>query len=261
MHYDKFFGHVRSRLFSGSMTSLQVSGLKAIIERGEADDTSLAHLAYMLATAYHETGRAMQPIIETRNTKDKTNPTVEVAIRRLNASFAAGTLPWVSKPYWRKDASGKSWLGRGFVQLTHEVNYRKLSGPCGVDLVADPDAALTMGPALTILFEGMTHGMFTGRPLSDYISGTKADYRNARRIINGMESADKVAGYAFVFEAALIAGGYAGRKSAAPASKPVVPAPVPAAPVAAPTPAVAAAKPKARAGGFFDILGRLFGRA
>lgn len=257
MQYDKFFEHVRSRLFAGAMTSLQVSGLQAILERGEAEDTPLARLAYMLATAYHETGRAMQPIIETRNAKDKTNPTVDAAIRRLNASFAAGTLTWVSKPYWRKDANGKSWLGRGFVQLTHEVNYRKLSGPCGVDLFGDPDAALTMGPALTILFEGMTHGMFTGRPLSDYISGTKADYRNARRVINGIESAEKVAGYAFVFEAALIAGGYAGRKSAAPAPKPVIPDPVPAAPV----PAVAAAKPKTGAAVFLDMLNRLFGRA
>lgn len=247
MQYDKFFDHVGERLFSGSMTQLQASGMRSIVARGQSENTSIRQLAYMLATAYHETAKAMQPVIETRQPGEKTNPSVETAIRRLDAAFAAGKLTWVSKPYWRKDADGKSWLGRGFVQLTHKENYRKLSGPCGIDLVKDPDAALTLGPAITIMFEGMIHGLFTGRPLSDYIYDKRADYRNARRVINGLESADKVAQYASTFEAALIAGGYVGLVAADPAVKPVVAEPIkPAAAVPTQPAKVAAEEPPAK---------------
>jgi hypothetical protein len=43
---------------------------------------------------------------------------------------------------------------------------------------------------------GMRNGSFTGKKLSDYISGTTADYVNARRIINGTDRAELIAGYA-----------------------------------------------------------------
>lgn len=49
----------------------------------------------------------------------------------------------------------------------------------------------------------MKEGWFTGRKLSDYISGNKKDYVNARRIINGMDKAQKIANEAVIFERAL----------------------------------------------------------
>jgi len=33
---------------------------------------------------------------------------------------------------------------------------------------------------------GMIKGLFTGKKLSDYLTDTKKDYFNARRIINGL---------------------------------------------------------------------------
>jgi hypothetical protein len=46
----------------------------------------------------------------------------------------------------------------------------------------------------------MRAGAFTGKKLSDYISASKCDYTNARRIINGVDRADLIAGYAAKFE-------------------------------------------------------------
>ncbi|WP_377299615.1 hypothetical protein [Rhizobium sp. SGZ-381] len=240
MQHSIFIERVNVPLFTGKATALQTAGLRAVIDRGELERTPREQLAYMLATAYHETSGHMQPVIETRQPGEKKNPSVDTAIARLEKAFKDGKLSWVKTPYWRKDEAGKTWLGRGFVQITHKPNYKKLSGPCGVDLVADPDAALTMSVALSILFEGMTHGIFTGRALGDYIDGTKADYRGARRVINGQESADKVAHYAVIFEAALMAAGYAPTGHGVATAKPVTPdvatvdavAPKPAAPAA-----------------------------
>lgn len=223
MQKDVFFGAVRGPLFGGSLSMPQVYGMDAILDRALAVRTPVRHLAYMLATAFHETAKTMQPILETRSPKEPSNPSIDVAIKRLDSSFAAGKLPWVSKPYWRKDAGGKSWLGRGLVQLTHKDNYERMGRVIGVDLLADPDRALEPGVAVSIMFFGMTRGDFTGRPLSDYLDGRIADYVNARRVINGTDSARKVADYAVRFEQALLASGYSGDGKQVHAEKPSAP--------------------------------------
>lgn len=223
MQKGAFFDVVRDRLFGGSLSGSQVAGTEMILDRGLAVRTPLRHLAYMLATAFHETSTTMQPILETRSPREKSNPSIDVAIKRLDKAFAAGKLPWVNKPYWRKDADGKSWLGRGLVQLTHKYNYDRLGKMIGVDLVADPDRAMDPGIAISIMFFGMTDGAFTGRPLSDYLDGGTPDYVNARRVINGTESARKVADYAERFEQALTAAGYAAKTTPTEVVKPAVP--------------------------------------
>jgi hypothetical protein len=42
----------------------------------------------------------------------------------------------------------------------------------------------------------MERGLFTGKKLSDYFNDKKTDWRNARRIINGLDKADTIARYA-----------------------------------------------------------------
>jgi hypothetical protein len=71
------------------------------------------------------------------------------------------------------------------------------------ELLADFDLALRPDIAVLAMSKGMETGAFTGRSLVQYLG---ADYRNARRIINGMDKADLIAGYAMQFERALIAG-------------------------------------------------------
>jgi hypothetical protein len=43
---------------------------------------------------------------------------------------------------------------------------------------------------------GMRNGTFTGKKLSNYITGPTYDYKNARRIINGLDKWDLIKGYA-----------------------------------------------------------------
>lgn len=78
-------------------------------------------------------------------------------------------------PYWRADAEGRYWIGRGLVQLTHRANYQRMSRETGIDLVADPARAMEMEVAVAILFAGMEKGLFTGRRLADYFAGDRAD--------------------------------------------------------------------------------------
>lgn len=206
----RFFDFVRKPLFGGRLTPPQVEGLSAILDHWERElpGGDPRWLAYMLATAHHETGRTMQPVRETFADSDST------AIARLDAAFARGQLRWVSKPYWLPDEQGRSWLGRGFVQLTHKRNYRAMGDLIGVDLLSVPGKAMEMDVAMAILFAGMTKGSFTGRKLSDYFSDDHEDWRSARKIINGLESADTVAAYGRHYCAAIDAAGRVGRQIA-----------------------------------------------
>lgn len=187
-----FFQNARQLLFDGAITSSQVSGLKIFLDYWEGkyykqDDR---WLAYIFGTVHHETGRTFQPVRETFAKSDKD------AIARLNKAFGSGKLTWVKNPYWIVDSDGKSWLGRGYCQITHKHNYIKLSKLVNHDLVSNPSLAMEPKVAVKIAIEGMVSGAFTGKPLSQYFSGQKQDWRGARRIINGSERADLVASYA-----------------------------------------------------------------
>ncbi|WP_313664841.1 glycoside hydrolase family 19 protein [Shinella sp.] len=198
-----FFDGVRGPLYGGRLARAQVAGMTALIDRFEAGSETYGEtgdrrfLAYMLATAHHETGGRMQPVRETFAATDDT------AIARLDRAFAEGRLPQVSAPYWRRDADGKTWLGRGLVQITHRRNYERLSSLIGVDLVQRPERAMEMAVSVEILVVGLLRGAFNGRRLADCFSAGRADWIGARRIINGLDRAERVAGYGRAFFAAL----------------------------------------------------------
>lgn len=194
-----FLERVRTDLFGGSLKPTQKAGLVAILDKWEREspDDDDRWLAYMLGTVHHETGRTMQPVRETFASSDAQ------AIARLNRAYAAGVLTWVRTPYWQPDASGKSWFGRGLVQITHRDNYKKLGAAIGVNLIADPGLALQLNTALDIMFVGMRRGLFTGVKLSDRFSGAVERWRHARQIINGLERADLVASYAKAYYGAI----------------------------------------------------------
>ncbi|MDB5524874.1 MAG: putative chitinase [Rhizobium sp.] len=194
------FNEIREKLFPSGLQQHQVDGIDAILNEWESKSAAKDDrwLAYMLATAYHESARTMQPVRETlANTNDQ-------AIARLDNAWNKGKLSWVSKPYWRKDANGDAWFGRGLVQITHKANYTKLATATGhKGLATDPDEALKMDVALDIMFAGMEQGLFAGKKLSDYFNGAVEDWVNARRIINGLDRADDVASYGRSFYAAI----------------------------------------------------------
>jgi putative chitinase len=67
MNHAKFFAAVRPSLFGGRLSQNQVNGIKAIFDRWEAKPFDARWLAYMLATAYHETDNTMCAISENLN--------------------------------------------------------------------------------------------------------------------------------------------------------------------------------------------------
>ena len=50
---------------------------------------------------------------------------------------------------------------------------------------------------------GMRNGTFTGKKLAGTINAKGCDYKQSRKIINGLDKADLIAGYATNFEAIL----------------------------------------------------------
>jgi predicted chitinase len=210
-----FFDAVRPRLFSGAMAQAQVDGLEVLLttwERDYRDEVTISQLAYILATAYHETARTMQPVKEfggaayLANNYDVTGKNPERARKHGND----------------KVGDGIKYAGRGYVQLTWKNNYRRMGQLLGVDLVAFPDRAMEPVLAARIMFDGMVDGIFTGRKLTDYIKGDLVDYVNVRRIVNGTDRAELIAGYARQFEAALRASHVTGvvTKPASPVTPP-----------------------------------------
>lgn len=190
MNRTTLFAYLRRSPFGGRLTTAQVRGVEIILKVWEATGlTDLRFLAYILATAFHETAATMLPVRETLAPNDAK------AIAILDRAFAAGRLSQVKSPYWRLDKDGKSWLGRGFVQLTHRKNYERASRLVGVDLVANPALAMDIEIAARILVEGMIAGLFTGRKLDDFFNVMDDDPEGARRIINSTDKAKLIAAH------------------------------------------------------------------
>ena len=139
----------------------------------------------MLATAYHETAHTMQPIEEYG-----TGRGYDYGKRlKMNRQPYSSSLP--------------IYYGRGYVQLTWYENYDKAGRLLKLDLLRQPELALQADVAAKIMREGMLDGWFTGKKLGDYVGLRTADYVSARRVINGMDKAQFIAGYAVAFELAL----------------------------------------------------------
>lgn len=150
----------------------------------------LEQRAYLLATAYHETAHTMEPVTEFGGVRyfDKYD------VGRLAA--ALGNTP-------EKDGDGYFFRGRGYVQITGRANYEKAGKKLKLDLLNKPSLALEPRISAEILIAGCTEGWFTGKRLDKYINKEKKDYRNARRVVNGLDRANDIAKYAEVFEQAL----------------------------------------------------------
>lgn len=150
----------------GKLNDKQKNSLGFLIEKLKASSIqALRQQAYVLATIKHETAGTYRPIKE------------------------LGSPQYLkSKPYY-------PFIGRGYIQLTWEANYKKFSELLHIDLLTIPDLAQRPEIAWKIAELGMVRGLFTGKKLSDYFN-EKTDWINARKIINGLDKAEMIANYA-----------------------------------------------------------------
>lgn len=171
----------RDKLFTkypyGKPDAMGVSTIENIIDHFEKDDgyEYLRQLAYVFATAYHESAHTWNPGIR---------------------EYGRGKGRKYGMPH---SATGQIYYGRGLCQLTWFYNYEKFSEILGIDLINNPDLALETKNSVDILMIGMRDGVFTNHKLNMYFDSDTADWVGARRIINGSDKANLIASYAKTF--------------------------------------------------------------
>jgi len=195
-----FFASVKAaNLLGPSLDQSEVDGVNAILAACGAADWGPKWTAYALATADRETGGTMQPIKEWGGPAYFTRMYDVQGRDPVRARKMGNTIP----------GDGVRYCGRGYVQLTWKANYAKAGDALGYPLTGNPDLAMRPDIAAAIMVRGMAEGWFTGKKLADYITATKTDFVNARRIINGTDHADEIAAEAERYLAALKAGEWA----------------------------------------------------
>lgn len=231
-----FYASVRKSLFGGRLSQSQVDGMNDLLEAWEvAGFTDLRWLAYIFGGVYAEVGKRMVPV---REGFASTDAGARAAVAKL---YASGR---ISRNY-ALPVGGVSYYGRGRIQNTHYDNYLKLQNRFGYPFVKQPDLLLASKIDAIVTVRGHAEGIWTGKKLGDYFTPTRADWTNARRIVNGTDRAGEIAGYAKKFHEALVA-----------ADKPVA-APVPPPP---PPPVVPPSSPEPAPLSFWQRLWRaLFG--
>ncbi|HEY3252074.1 MAG TPA: glycoside hydrolase family 19 protein [Ignavibacteria bacterium] len=164
--YQKYREHF------GSLRQSQVTGLNFLLDKLDASKKFdlASEYAYILATIKHECADKYKPITE-----------------------------YGSKAYLRSKKY-YPYIGRGYVQLTWDFNYEKFGKLLKIDLLGNPDLVLEPETSWKILELGMSKGLYTGKKLGDYVNEDKTNYRNARRVINGLDQASLIASYARKFE-------------------------------------------------------------
>jgi len=177
-----FYDNFPSNALSGKrMTPERNEGFDAIFDAWDAvkDYDALEWLAYALATAWHETGGTMQPVRE--------------GFKKTDAEAYAHVTAYCRRQgidnYARRHANGNSYYGRGYVQLTHATNYKKMGQRFGSGdkLYNSPDDVMKPKVAALILMTGMMEGIFRPKfgTLLDYFSGATQKWFDARDLING----------------------------------------------------------------------------
>lgn len=164
--------------YFGSINDSQLQGLNFLLDKLDASKliNDAREYAYILATVYHECAVKWQPIKE------------------------MGGVAYLShKRYY-------PYFGRGYVQLTWDFNYKAFGALLGIDLYNSPGLALEPENAWNILEQGMTNEThtfndlsFTKHTLEQYFTDNITDWVGARRIINGTDCANLIAGYAKKF--------------------------------------------------------------
>lgn len=165
------------------------------------EKSNLFELAYMFATARHEayyfpSGEffSSKPEVGSIAYFNKYDPVLAATQEHRDRAMKNGNT---------QEGDGYKYRGRGLVHLTWKNNYRKAEDHFDIPFVTQPERAAEPEHSVPIMIWGMKEGIFTGKKLSHYINPNGVDYLEARRIINGTDQRQRIAGYAQKFEAIL----------------------------------------------------------
>ncbi len=186
------FAIVRKKF--GRLTQPQVDGINDIMSAiNKYKIANPCYVAYIFATAWHETAETMQPIEEIG--KGRTRRYGRWVKNSKGEEYCYDD----DKCYLKKDYP-HLYYGRGYVQLTWLTNYFKASKELQIDFVMSPENALKSEHASKILVMGMLQGWFTSLALDDCIYGGKFNqFMKARKIINGNNKKRLIANHAVKF--------------------------------------------------------------
>jgi len=177
----KFFDNYRANY--GKLTQPLVDNLNFLLSKLETGTFKLpSQMAYMLATVKHETADTFAPVVEGYWMKSNRVAKLYAYYKAHNRGAIATIFP--------NGVIDPTFEGRGYVQLTHNFNYDKFG------LSDTPEKALEPETAFYIMEYGMANGLFTGKTLQRYVNETQSDFYSARKVINGLDRANLIAGYA-----------------------------------------------------------------
>ncbi|MFO1058209.1 MAG: glycoside hydrolase family 19 protein [Dongiaceae bacterium] len=182
--------------FGQGLGASQQAGIKALMDcwtaswatEGWPGEPRREWLAYLLASCWHESAGRMQPVRETLESTDAR------VIAALDDLLRRGK---ISTRYYAP-IDGRSYYGRGVIQVTLIDNYRRMGRRLGLgdQLVDNPDLALDPALSARIAVIGMVEGLFTTRKLADFDFTAPAGWIQARAIVNGGgDRASDIAGY------------------------------------------------------------------
>lgn len=153
-------------LSNANIASANPTQIRKIVKACHDYSFTKAQCAYTLATVEHETAHTWLPVKEAY---------------------------WLSESWRKHNLRYYPYYGRGYVQLTWRFNYLFYEKYLGIPLVSQPDLALDDEIALRILFKGLRDGDYTGLRLGQFIGNTLNNARQARKVVNGLDAADKIA--------------------------------------------------------------------
>ncbi|WOQ11765.1 hypothetical protein [Aeromonas media] len=190
-------------LSSQSEKNLQklIENINKFYANNDSYTANIYQLAYMLATARHETYHfpsgeyfSEKPEVGPISYFDKYDPILaDTPARRERARLNRNTV----------EGDGYKYRGRGCVHLTWKKNYQRAKDNIGIDFVSFPERAADFDYAVSIMIWGMRDGVFTGASLNDHINKSSVNYVSARKIINGSDAAALIASYAEKFQSIL----------------------------------------------------------
>ena len=160
---------------NNSLSQKEVDDLEVFLDMFDynIDYFTIPQWAYVFATTFHETAFTFSPVKEAFHLSEN----------------------------WRKNnLRYYPWYGRGYVQTTWEVNYKRDEDRTGIPFTKNPNLALIPENAFCTMIYNMKHGTYTGKSLDYYINEKRKSYKYARYVINGKDKRDVIASYAYTFE-------------------------------------------------------------